>query len=134
KVRVGQIASLRNDLALALQTTRLRIQAPGRGRGIVGIEIPNAETSLARMRTVVESPNFQAINSPLALALGQDVSGAPVALNLAKMPHLLIAGATGSGKSVCLNAFIACLVFNNTPEQLKLVMIDPKKVELIRFN
>jgi S-DNA-T family DNA segregation ATPase FtsK/SpoIIIE len=87
-----------------------------------------------RLRTVLESPGFFRVDSPLGLALGQGVSGAPIALDLAKMPHLLIAGTTGSGKSVCLNAFISCLVFNNTPDQVRLVMIDPKKVELIRFN
>lgn len=134
KVRVSQIAALQNDLALSLAVTRLRVQAPVPGRGIVGIEIPNAETNVVRIRTVIESSAFTRQQHPLAVALGQSVAGAPVAINLAKMPHLLIAGTTGSGKSVCLNAFIACLVFNNTPEQLKLLMIDPKKVELIRFN
>jgi S-DNA-T family DNA segregation ATPase FtsK/SpoIIIE len=134
KVRVGQIAALRQDLALALAVTRLRIQAPVPGRGIVGLEIPNAETSIVRIRTIVESPAFAHQDEPLAVALGQGVSGVPLAVSLARMPHLLIAGATGTGKSVCLNAFISCLVFNNSPDTLRLVMIDPKKVELIRFN
>lgn len=134
KVRVGQIAALRQDLTLALAVTRLRIQAPVPGRGIVGLEIPNAETSIVRIRTIIESPAFAHLNAPLAAALGQSVSGVPLAVSLARMPHLLIAGATGTGKSVCLNAFISCLVFNNTPDALRLVMIDPKKVELIRFN
>ncbi|NLF64233.1 MAG: DNA translocase FtsK [Chloroflexi bacterium] len=134
KVRISQIAALRKDFALALAVPRLRIAAPVPGRGTVGIEVPNSDIAAVRLRTVLESPSFYRLDSPLALALGQGVSGAPIALDLAKMPHLLIAGTTGSGKSVCLNAFISCLVFNNTPEQVRLVMIDPKKVELIRFN
>ncbi|WP_420627302.1 DNA translocase FtsK [Candidatus Leptofilum sp.] len=134
KVRVNQIAALRKDLALALAATRLRIQAPVPGRGIVGIEVPNSETAVVSLRSIVESPEFTGYNSNLAVALGKNVSGAPMAIDLAKMPHLLIAGTTGSGKSVCINALISCLVFNNTPDKLNLIMIDPKKVELIRFN
>ena len=134
KVRVGQIAALQRDLTLALAVTRLRIEAPVPGRNVVGIEVPNGQTSVVRLRGILESPLFAKIGSSLGVALGRDVSGGPVATDLSKLPHLLIAGTTGSGKSVCINAFIACLVFNNTPEQLKLVMIDPKKVELVRFN
>jgi S-DNA-T family DNA segregation ATPase FtsK/SpoIIIE len=134
KVRVGQIAALQNDLALALEVPRIRIEAPVPGRGIVGVEVPNSETTVVRLRAVIESEAFQRIASPLAVGLGRDVSGAPVATDLGALPHLLIAGTTGSGKSVCLNALITCLVFNNSPDRLKLVMIDPKKVEFIRFN
>lgn len=134
KVRVGQIASLQKDLALALAAPRLRIEAPVPGRGVVGIEVPNAESSIVRLRSIVESGVYYKLNAPLAVALGRDVSGGPVAVDLAKLPHLLIAGTTGSGKSVCINALIACLVLNNTPDHLQLVMIDPKKVELIPFN
>ncbi|RMG96865.1 MAG: DNA translocase FtsK, partial [Chloroflexi bacterium] len=134
KVRVGQIAALQKDLALALAAPRLRIQAPVPGQGVVGIEVPNEAVSIVRLRPIIESDAFYQLKSPLAVALGQDVSGIPVAVDLAKMPHLLIAGTTGSGKSVCMNALITCLVFNNTPDELKLIMIDPKKVELIRFN
>ncbi len=134
KVRVGQIAALQRDLTLALAVTRLRIEAPVPGRNVVGIEVPNNEKSLVRLRHIMESPGFARLNSSLGVALGRDVAGAPVTTDLSKLPHLLIAGTTGSGKSVCINAFIACLVFNNTPEQLQLVMIDPKKVELVRFN
>lgn len=134
KVRISAIARLQKDLALALEVTRLRIEAPVPGRGIVGIEVPNASANVVRLRTVLESPAFTGLQSSLAVALGQGVSGAPLAIDIARMPHLLIAGTTGSGKSVLLNAFIACLVFHNTPERLQLVMIDPKKVELIRFN
>ncbi len=134
KVRVGQIAALQRDLTLALAVNRLRIEAPVPGRNVVGIEVPNSETSVVRLRGILEAPGFARLNSSLGVALGRDVAGAPVMSDLAKLPHLLIAGTTGSGKSVCINAFISCLVFNNTPEQLQLVMIDPKKVELVRFN
>jgi S-DNA-T family DNA segregation ATPase FtsK/SpoIIIE len=134
KVRVNQIAQLRRDLALALAVPRLRIEAPVPGRGIVGVEVPNAETSIVRLRPIVESEAFHRLSSPLAVGLGRDVAGAPVVTDLGRLPHLLIAGTTGSGKSVCLNSPITCLALNNTPEQLRMVMIDPKKVELIRFN
>ncbi|MGB3717362.1 MAG: DNA translocase FtsK 4TM domain-containing protein [Candidatus Promineifilaceae bacterium] len=134
KVRVGQIAALQKDLALALQVSRVRIEAPVPGRGIVGVEVPNSETNIVHLRAIIESDSFQNVKSPLAVGLGRDVSGAPVASDLGALPHLLIAGTTGSGKSVCLNALITCLVFNNPPERLRLVMIDPKKVEFIRFN
>ena len=134
KVRVNQIASLNKDLALALAVPRLRIQAPVPGRGIVGVEVPNIETGVVRLSSLITADQFQKLQAPLGVCLGQDVSGSPQVANLARMPHLLIAGTTGSGKSVFINALISCLIFNNTPDQLKLVMIDPKKVELIRFN
>jgi DNA segregation ATPase FtsK/SpoIIIE, S-DNA-T family len=134
KVRVGQIAGLQRDLTLALAVSRLRIEAPVPGRSVVGIEVPNNKTSLVRLRGILESPIFSSMRSSLGVALGRDVAGMPTVIDLAKLPHLLIAGTTGSGKSVLINAFITCLVFNNTPEQLNLVMIDPKKVELVRFN
>ena len=134
KVRIGQIASLRRDLALALAAPRLRIQAPVPGRGVVGVEVPNEKVYLVRLRDIVESEQFAKIKAPLTMAVGRDVSGTPVAVDLGKLPHLLIAGTTGSGKSVCINSFVSCLVFNNTPEQLRLIMIDPKKVEFMRFN
>lgn len=134
KVRVNQIAALQRDLTMALAVPRLRIQAPVPGRGVVGIEVPNEQVSIVRLRSIIESEAFFKINKPLAAALGRDVSGSPVATDLASLPHLLVAGTTGAGKSICINAIISCLVFNNTPEQLNLVMIDPKKVELVRFN
>jgi S-DNA-T family DNA segregation ATPase FtsK/SpoIIIE len=134
KVRVSQIAALQKDLTLSLAAPRLRIEAPVPGRSVVGIEVPNETTSLVRLRPILESPAFYKLNAPLAVGLGRDVSGAPVAVDLAKLPHLLIAGTTGSGKSICINAFVTCLVLNNTPDKLRLVMIDPKKVEFIRFN
>ena len=134
KVRVGQISALANDLSLALASPSLRIEAPVPGRSIVGIEVPNDTISVVRLRPIIESQAFRKIKSPLAVALGRDVSGAPVAASLATMPHLLIAGATGSGKSVTLSSMVACLAFNNPPERLRLVMIDPKLVEMTRFN
>lgn len=134
KVRVSQISALASDLALALSSPTIRIEAPVPGRPYVGIEVPNRRSAMVRLRPILESDAFQSLGSPLAIALGRDVSGAPVAADLAGMPHLLIAGTTGSGKSVCITAIAACLMMNNTPEDLRLVMIDPKMVELIRFN
>jgi len=134
KVRVSQIAGLANDLALALSAPRVRIEAPVPGQAYVGVEVPNRRSSLVRLRPILEAHAFQQIGSQLAVALGRDVAGAAVAADLAAMPHLLIAGTTGSGKSVCITALTSCLVFNNHPDDLKLVMIDPKMVELVRFN
>ena len=134
RVRISRITSLKNDLALALSAKQLRIEAPVPGRSYIGIEVPNEKSSLVRLRTVIESEAFYKLNSPLAIALGSDVSGEPVVADLASMPHLLIAGTTGSGKSVCITSITTCLVMNNTPEQLRMVMIDPKMVELVRFN
>ena len=134
KVRVAQIASLRRDLALALSAERLRIEAPVPGRPYIGIEVPNVRTSIVRLRPILEIETFYKIGSPLAIVLGRDVSGNPVVADLASMPHLLIGGTTGSGKSICIAALTTCLVMNNTPAELRLVMIDPKMVELVRFN
>lgn len=134
KVRVAQIASLQKDLALALSAQRLRIEAPVPGRSYVGIEVPNEHSSLVRLRPLLESEAFSKINAPLAIALGKDVSGAPLVADLARMPHMLVAGQTGSGKSVFIAALAACLVMNNRPEDMRLVMIDAKMVELLRFN
>jgi len=134
KVRVAQIAGLRRDLALALSAERLRIEAPVPGRPYVGIEVPNHRKSMVRLRSILETEAFYKIGSPLAIALGRDVSGLPVVADLSTMPHLLIAGTTGSGKSVCIAAITTCLVMNNTPADMRLVMIDPKMVELVRFN
>ena len=134
KVRVAQIANLRADLALALQVSRLRIEAPVPGKGYVGIELPNPQAAIVRLREGMESAEFRAINHPLVVALGQNVAGRTIAVTLAKMPHLLIAGTTGSGKSVCIKGLITCLIANNPPERVKLVLIDPKRVEMIRFN
>jgi S-DNA-T family DNA segregation ATPase FtsK/SpoIIIE len=134
KVRVSQISALATDLALALSTPRLRIEAPVPGQAFVGIEVPNRLSAQVRMRTILETDAFQKIQSPLGIALGRDVAGTAVAADLTTMPHLLIAGTTGSGKSVCIASLALCLCVNNTPADLRMVMIDPKMVELIRFN
>jgi S-DNA-T family DNA segregation ATPase FtsK/SpoIIIE len=134
RVRVAKIAALNNDLALALAAAPIRIEAPVPGRSVVGLEVPNDKVSLVSLRGVMESPEFRSIDSNLAIALGEDVSGHPVAVDLSLMPHLLIAGATGSGKSVCMNAVICCLLVNNTPDDLRMLMIDPKMVELVGYN
>jgi S-DNA-T family DNA segregation ATPase FtsK/SpoIIIE len=134
RVRVAKIASLADDLALALAVQRIRIQAPVPGRGYVGIEVPNDEMALVALREVLESEVFQRNKSPLRFALGKDVAGHPKAANLESMPHMLIAGTTGSGKSVCVNAILSCLLLNNTPDDLRLILVDPKRVELTGYN
>jgi S-DNA-T family DNA segregation ATPase FtsK/SpoIIIE len=134
RVRVGKIASLADDLALALAAPRIRIQAPVPGRGYVGIEVPNEEMTLVALREVVESEVFTRNKAPLRFALGKDVAGHPKAANLESMPHMLIAGTTGSGKSVCVNAILSCLLLNNTPDDLRLILVDPKRVELTGYN
>jgi S-DNA-T family DNA segregation ATPase FtsK/SpoIIIE len=134
KVKVGKIASLADDLALALAARSIRIQAPVPGKGYVGIEVPNSEKALVSLRDVMDSGVFHTLTSQLRIGLGQNVAGQPIAGDLTQMPHLLIAGTTGSGKSVCVNSIIACLLLQNTPDNLKLVMVDPKRVELTGYN
>jgi S-DNA-T family DNA segregation ATPase FtsK/SpoIIIE len=134
KVKVGKIASLADDLALALAARSIRIQAPVPGKGYVGIEVPNSAKALVSLRDVMESAEYGRMKSPLRVGLGQNVAGQPIGADLAAMPHLLIAGTTGSGKSVCVNGLIACLLLQNTPDDLRLVMIDPKRVELTGYN
>ncbi len=136
RIRVNQITSLANDLALALAAPSLRIEAPVPGRSVVGIEVPNTAASVVTMRSVIETPAFQrlAARSKLALPLGKSVAGEPVVADLARMPHLLIAGATGSGKSVCINSIIASILVQAKPEEVRFVMIDPKRVELSSFG
>ncbi len=134
RVRVGKIAALEDDLALALSAKTIRIEAPVPGKSYVGIEVPNDEIAHVALRDLVESEAFKRLRSPLRFALGLNVSGNAVAADLAAMPHLLIAGATGSGKSVCVNALICCLLLHNTPDDLRLIMVDPKRVELTSYN
>jgi len=134
KIRVSQISGLKKDLALALSVNRLRIEAPIPGHAFVGVEIPNRNSVLVRLKAVLESIEFRKQNSLLSLALGLDVSGNPIVADLAKMPHLLVAGTTGSGKSVCITSIISCIVMNNSPRDLRIVILDPKMVELVRFN
>ncbi len=134
KVKVNQIAALAKDLELALAASPLRIEAPVPGRSVVGIEVPNAQPSMVSLRGVMESEEFQTHKGNLVMALGRDVSGQPIVADLTAMPHLLIAGATGSGKSVCINAIIACLLCKHTPDDLRLILVDPKMVELVNYN
>ncbi len=134
KVKVSRIKALANDLALALSAAPIRIEAPVPGHSYVGIEVPNSEFSLVSLRGVMESEEFRRRESRLKIALGRDVSGRPVVADLAMMPHLLIAGATGSGKSMCINSMVTCLTCINTPETLRLILVDPKRVELVHFN
>ncbi len=134
RVSVASILRLNNDLALALAAPSLRIEAPVPGRPYVGVEVPNPAKTLVSLRNVLESRDFARVGSPLTVALGRDVSGDPVVADLTRMPHLLIAGATGSGKSVCINAIICSLLMNNGPESVRLMMVDPKMVELPGYN
>jgi S-DNA-T family DNA segregation ATPase FtsK/SpoIIIE len=134
KIRVSQISSLQRDLALTLGAERLRIEAPIPGYSFVGIEVPNRYSSMVRLKSILSSTSFQKMQSSLRLALGMDVSGNPVSADLSKMPHLLIAGTTGSGKSVCISALITSLVMCNSPADLKIAILDPKLVELALFN
>ncbi|MBI5032814.1 MAG: DNA translocase FtsK 4TM domain-containing protein [Chloroflexi bacterium] len=134
KISVNRIVSLQHDLELALARAPIRIEAPVPGRPIVGVEVPNQMISVVSLRGVMESESFKKKKSSLKIALGRDVSGGGITADLASMPHLLIAGATGSGKSVCINAIIACLLFDNSPDELRMIMVDPKRVELVNFN
>jgi S-DNA-T family DNA segregation ATPase FtsK/SpoIIIE len=131
-VKISRISSLADDLALALAATSVRIEAPIPGKSAVGIEVPNATVSIVAIREILE--HIPKDVPPLSMALGKDITGRPVIGDLAKMPHLLVAGATGAGKSVCLNSIISSLLVTATPKQLRLVMIDPKRVELTVYN
>jgi S-DNA-T family DNA segregation ATPase FtsK/SpoIIIE len=133
-VQVKRITALQNDLSLALAAAPLRIEAPIPGKAAVGIEVPNKSASLVTIREVLETAAFREGTHVLALGLGNDVSGQSIVADLTRMPHLLIAGATGQGKSVCINALITSLLFQVTPEHMRLLLIDPKRVELTGFN
>ncbi|MCX6029661.1 MAG: DNA translocase FtsK 4TM domain-containing protein [Chloroflexi bacterium] len=134
KVRVAQIQALNNDLSLALAASPIRIEAPVPGRDIVGVEVPNVQISLVSLRGVMESEEYTTSKGMLVIGLGRDVSGQAAVADLVRMPHLLIAGATGSGKSVCVNAIITALLLTHTPDTLRFLMIDPKRVELTVYN
>ncbi|MGH7624462.1 MAG: DNA translocase FtsK 4TM domain-containing protein [Gemmatimonadaceae bacterium] len=133
-VKVRQIASLADDLALAMRAASIRIVAPIPGRGAVGVEVPNPTSEIVAFRELVESREYLTARAALPIVLGKDLEGKPVVADLAKMPHLLIAGATGSGKSVCVNTIITSLVYRHTPRTLRFLMIDPKMVELSVYN
>ena len=133
-VKVSRIEALSDDLAMALAARSIRIEAPIPGKSAVGIEIPNADFNVVRLRRILDEVDFDASSSRLTFALGQDVAGSPVAVDLAKMPHLLIAGATGSGKSVMVNALITSLLCNATPDEVRMILMDLKRVELAGYN
>src|SRR5438874_272223 len=133
-VQVKRITALQNDLSLALAAAPLRIEAPIPGKSAVGIEVPNKSASLVTIREVIETAAFREGSNKLALGLGNDVSGQSIVADLTRMPHLLIAGATGQGKSVCINALITSLLFQVTPDKMRMLLIDPKRVELTGYN
>jgi S-DNA-T family DNA segregation ATPase FtsK/SpoIIIE len=134
--KLSKITSLERDLALALSapTGTIRIEAPIPGRNLVGIELPNRSAEFVPLRKIMESQEMQGAKSKLAVSLGLDVSGKPIIADISKMPHILIAGQTGSGKSVCINAFLTSLLFRAAPTEIKLILVDPKRVELTRYN
>jgi S-DNA-T family DNA segregation ATPase FtsK/SpoIIIE len=133
-VKVRQFATLANDLALAMRAPSIRIVAPIPGKGAVGVEVPNPKSEMVAFREMLESRDYRDIRAALPIALGKDLEGRPVIADLAKMPHLLIAGATGSGKSVCVNTLITSLIYRHTPQTLRFLMVDPKMVELSVYN
>lgn len=133
-VKVSQIVALQNDLALALAAHPIRVEAPIPGKSLVGIELPNITAAQVSLRELLEAKEFKERSSNLSLVFGQDVAGKPFLANLARMPHLLIAGATGSGKSVCINTVLLSLLYQNGPDDLKLILVDPKRVEFTMYN
>ncbi len=133
-IKLASITALQNDLSLALAAHPLRIEAPIPGRALVGIEVPNQKVALVTVREILESSEFKSRKNNLSIILGKDVSGRARIASLASMPHLLIAGSTGSGKTVCINTIIISLLFQNTPESLRFIMVDPKRVELPLYN
>ena len=133
-VRINKITNLADDIALRLAATSVRIEAPIPGKSAIGIEVPNSAKSMVTMRETIDTPQFRDSKSKLNVALGKDITGNIICADLAKMPHLLVAGTTGSGKSVCLNAMIVSILYNASPDEVKLVMIDPKMVEFTNYN
>jgi S-DNA-T family DNA segregation ATPase FtsK/SpoIIIE len=133
-VKVGRIAALADDLALSMRAQSIRIVAPIPGKAAVGVEVPNPTARIVSLRELIEAPEWDRTRATLPIALGRDLEGKPIIADLAKMPHLLIAGATGSGKSVCINTIITSLIYRYTPRDLRMLMIDPKMVELSAYN
>lgn len=133
-VKVSRIVNLSDDIALSLAAKSIRIEAPIPGKSAIGIEVPNDQPQVVGLRDVIGSPEFKESNSSLAIGLGKDISGNPVIADIGKMPHLLVAGATGSGKSVCINTIINSLLYKSMPDEVKLLLIDPKVVELAHYN
>ena len=133
-VKVSKVANTSDNLALELKTQHVRVEAPIQGTNYIGIEVPNKLVSTVSLREVLDSPEMKSNPSPLLVALGKDIAGSPILCDLSKMPHLLIAGATGSGKSVCINSIVCSLLYRTTPDQVRLIMVDPKQVELSVYN
>ena len=133
-VRINRIAALEDDIALGIRAKKVRVIAPIPGTGTVGIEVPNVRRHMVCMRDIIESKEWNESKAEIPIALGKDVTGVPIVLDLTKMPHALIAGSTGSGKSVCMNSIIASLVYKTTPDDLRFIMVDPKVVELQVYN
>jgi len=133
-IKISRIVGLSDDLSMALKATSIRVVAPIPGKAAIGIELPNLKRELVSIKAVLEADVFTTSTAPLTLALGKGITGEPVVTNLGKMPHLLIAGATGTGKSVCINSVLSSLLFRNTPEDLRLLLIDPKRIELSSFE
>ena len=133
-VKVSKIVNLTDDIALSLAAKSIRIEAPIPGKSAIGIEVPNEESQMVGLRDVLESDEFKKFDSPLAMALGKDISGKPIIADMSKMPHLLIAGSTGSGKSVCVNTLINSILYKAKPDEVKFLLIDPKVVELANYN
>jgi len=133
-VKLSQIVTLNNDLALSLAAHPIRIEAPIPGKSLVGVEVPNQKVAIVRLREILESKEFTNSKSSLTMVLGRNVAGSPTVCELDKMPHLLISGATGSGKSICLNTIIMSLLYQNSPDDLRLILVDPKKVEMTNYE
>lgn len=133
-MKLANITARNNDVALALAAHPIRVEAPIPGKALVGIEVPNKVSATVSLREVLEAPEYKDVSSNLSLALGRDVAGKVMVADLKKMPHLLIAGATGSGKSVCMNAILINLLYKNSPQDLRLLLIDPKRVEFVEYN
>ncbi len=133
-VKIQKIVNLNDDIALNLRAANIRIVAPIPGKGAVGVEVPNANMEPVFLKDIIESDVFQDMGSPLTLGLGKDIAGIPIVADLREMPHLLIAGTTGSGKTVCVNALISSMLFKSSPDILRFIMVDPKMIELIQYN
>ena len=133
-VKVSKIVNLTDDIALSLAAKSIRIEAPIPGKSAIGIEVPNEEAQMVTLREVLESDEFNKFESPLAMGLGKDIAGKPIIADIGKMPHLLIAGSTGSGKSVCVNTLINSILYKSNPDEVKFLLIDPKVVELANYN
>ncbi len=133
-VKISRFTNLSEDIALALKAPSVRIEAPIPGKGTIGVEVANNETETIPLRRIITSPEFVNSKSKLTAALGQDISGNTIVIDIAKMPHLLIAGATGSGKSVCINSLIMSILYKATPDEVKMIMVDPKQIELEPYN